>query len=754
MKGSESPDYSPITSPRYGKKLRLLPLLILFAVQLIISCVVVKNQFPDYWSPRWIQDDAYISFRYANNLVQGRGLVYNPGDRVEGYTNFLWTLISSIPLLRGAEDPLPFMHRFSAFLWFGTYIILLLLSINLFREGAWGAPLALIPLAYHWSYNMWFFSGMETPLVSFFTVLTIFFFSFDPEKFKGSLLLTVLSAVGLIMTRPDAVFLLLALAVLGLALYWRKLFIEKKWVTYLLLPSLPLLLIYLPYTIWRVAYYGSFYPNTYYAKVAYLTYYSRGWEYLRTYFKVFPFAPYLLLVVLGALLSPEGNTRRFLWAALLGAVFVFFYVVRLGGDFMEWRFLTPITGVLYPAICVGAGVMVERIWHFGLRLAGKLHKLRDTLPREPVSRNTGLALGWIASVITVYLLSSVTISSTARARTTMMPGQETIALLGRYCDSKQYNWKIAGRLFDELLPEDVTIATTSAGIIPFYCARPCLDLHGLNDPVIAHEPVNPNHRGRMGHEHWLTDYNTMRDRGVDIYLYWVDPKPFAKSLATPPKKDFELVSVLLPDNRYTELLILNHDTVDVDELKKDPRLIFYDPENISERGGFYLLKRFFPGYELVDRIDLEDQASERLNQFKEIFHPERPHKNYHTKILSCKKPMNKVILEDNGRRIYNIATWDVHDVKPGKELLMIVRHDGTGHADYSIEVNGQEVPRLLSFRRAAECWDEAWIKIPAAMLKEGTNQFRIARTKKSPFDAELYYLWFLQPKGPGSSSDK
>src|SRR4051812_9407292 len=38
-------------------------------------------------------DDAYITYRYARNLVRGFGLVYNPGERIEGYTNFLWTLL-------------------------------------------------------------------------------------------------------------------------------------------------------------------------------------------------------------------------------------------------------------------------------------------------------------------------------------------------------------------------------------------------------------------------------------------------------------------------------------------------------------------------------------------------------------------------------------------------------------------------------------------------------------------------------------
>jgi hypothetical protein len=37
-------------------------------------------------------DDAFISFRYARNLLAGHGLVFNRGEFVEGYTNFLWTL--------------------------------------------------------------------------------------------------------------------------------------------------------------------------------------------------------------------------------------------------------------------------------------------------------------------------------------------------------------------------------------------------------------------------------------------------------------------------------------------------------------------------------------------------------------------------------------------------------------------------------------------------------------------------------------
>jgi len=41
-------------------------------------------------------DDAYISFRYARNLAEGLGLVYNEAQRIEGYTNFLWTVVLAL----------------------------------------------------------------------------------------------------------------------------------------------------------------------------------------------------------------------------------------------------------------------------------------------------------------------------------------------------------------------------------------------------------------------------------------------------------------------------------------------------------------------------------------------------------------------------------------------------------------------------------------------------------------------------------
>ena len=55
------------------------------------------------WRRAWVCDDAFISFRYAENLVRGFGLVFNPGERVEGYSNFLWTMWCALGLSLGVD---------------------------------------------------------------------------------------------------------------------------------------------------------------------------------------------------------------------------------------------------------------------------------------------------------------------------------------------------------------------------------------------------------------------------------------------------------------------------------------------------------------------------------------------------------------------------------------------------------------------------------------------------------------------------
>jgi arabinofuranosyltransferase len=52
-------------------------------------------------------DDAHISLRYAENWANGYGPIFNPGERVEGYTNFLLFVIEMLLFKLGLEGLLP-----------------------------------------------------------------------------------------------------------------------------------------------------------------------------------------------------------------------------------------------------------------------------------------------------------------------------------------------------------------------------------------------------------------------------------------------------------------------------------------------------------------------------------------------------------------------------------------------------------------------------------------------------------------------
>src|SRR5262245_10478837 len=73
--------------------------------RVLFALLAIAILLPHGLAISFLNDDAFISYRYAKNWVDGHGLVFNPGERVEGYTNFLWTVLIGVFVKLGA-DPL------------------------------------------------------------------------------------------------------------------------------------------------------------------------------------------------------------------------------------------------------------------------------------------------------------------------------------------------------------------------------------------------------------------------------------------------------------------------------------------------------------------------------------------------------------------------------------------------------------------------------------------------------------------------
>ena len=158
------------------------------------------------WMNRFIMDDAFISFRYASHLVQGHGLVWNPGERVEGYSNFLWTLLIACGMWLGI-DPVWASWILGLCSGFVTLIFTYRLASLIFDSRDAGL-LTIILLGVNLTFSAFVTGGLETQMQTAFIVAAAYsaFAAIRSGENPVRRLLTasVLSACA-VATHPDSV---------------------------------------------------------------------------------------------------------------------------------------------------------------------------------------------------------------------------------------------------------------------------------------------------------------------------------------------------------------------------------------------------------------------------------------------------------------------------------------------------------------------------------------------------------------------
>ena len=449
----------------------------------------------------WVTEDAYITFRAIENLFAGHGLVFNPGDRVEVFTHPLWMLL--LVAIRAIGLPL---HIGSIVL--GLTFSLGTLAFLVLRRTPGGnrsLPVAALALASISGFRDFATAGMEYSLVFFF--LTLFVFALRKEQLRDRPLFYAALLAALYLTRPElallAVYYSAFFAFELLGRDGRELFHERDLPALagrLLRKGLPwvagFVLVAGSYHVFRAVYYGDIFPNTYYAKAGLSSYFSQGWKYLAlTLF--WSHALWLLAVWffitmawrrLRAVASPRLHleTLRELGAAAL----VTLYVVRVGGDFMAFRFL------LAPIMLV----------------ALSLQRLVDELPAEQGRLWLRLSLPVIALALSFFPVppSSGVIADERRQ---FVEGESVVTLW----TSSEHRWGRTGHLFGEFarclgveemrITNSVTQARCMQGIGLGYFgvnAGPqvwILDEQGLPNRDVATSPVL--FRWRPGHEHYI-----------------------------------------------------------------------------------------------------------------------------------------------------------------------------------------------------------------------------------------------------------
>ena len=160
-------------------------------------------------------EDSLIVLRYARNLAEGNGLVYNLGERVMGFTTPLFTLLSGLFVLLGGDQAPAWQNTFGLLCMLGTAAVAARL---LLRVGAGSAaPLAVALMTFNpaaGAYN-WVHIGMEIHLFALLFLLTL-----DLHLRRRTMASSVVAAL-LFLTRPEGALLIIML----LAANWRR---ERK----------------------------------------------------------------------------------------------------------------------------------------------------------------------------------------------------------------------------------------------------------------------------------------------------------------------------------------------------------------------------------------------------------------------------------------------------------------------------------------------------------------------------------------------
>jgi len=325
MADSDPKDDGGQAASRLDRRLPWLALL------LVTACVLRAAQMA------WLSDDAFISFRYARNLHDGLGLVYNAGEYVEGYTNLLWTLAMAATLQLGGS--MEFMSQALGILcWLGLSVALAAWSWQ--RSRATGR--ALLPLAALLNLLLedsqrWASGGLETSLFNLLCVGGLLLLVAGHARRRWQL------GAGLVLslaclTRPDgAIFAALGVAYpLCRRAPWTDRLRDSACV------ALPLVLIGTALVIFKLRYYGDLFPTAFYAKSALDAYYRQGLSYVWLFFArnwfVLAFVP-LALWWARARLACLATPANGLWLAAL--LSFGYYVVHSAGDFMYARRLLP-----------------------------------------------------------------------------------------------------------------------------------------------------------------------------------------------------------------------------------------------------------------------------------------------------------------------------------------------------------------------------------------------------------------------------
>lgn len=455
------------------------------------------------WSFAFLCDDAYISFRYAQNLVDGHGLVFNAGERVEGYTNFLWTvMLAALQAVFGVPP-----ERSALVLGLASTVGVAALVARLGASvGPAQAAVALVLLAGNRSMAVWSTGGLETRMFTFWMLLAVVAFVVDGRRVAGLAFGSV--ALGLAaLTRPEAL-LFGPCALLWVAVeLWRGGARGVQARNLAVAAVGPFTGMVAAHFAFRLAWYGEWLPNTFAAKGTEV-WYEAGFRFLTAAAAEHGLIALGPLAVVGVLhrWRATGDTRHVLSALIVVPHLA--YLARVGGDHFEYRMLDLAFPLLHLAAADGvvafAGLAGRWAAPVGVALTAWAAAYQAVIPaidRIATARITGREMGVHRDLLPEHAplwFRMPLVPTLAEAYNEHRAWCAPRLVGARHVEHHQFQQRQErwfgpyGRVPRDRFTANLSVLEGAMGVYPYRLrAITVTDAWGLTDAVVARSPIRP-----------------------------------------------------------------------------------------------------------------------------------------------------------------------------------------------------------------------------------------------------------------------
>jgi hypothetical protein len=420
-----------------------------FGIRVAAPCVAGTALLLHATRYDYLSDDAFIFARYARNFVEGHGLVFNVGERVEGFTSVLWVLLLA-GLGSVGLDYVWAMRAGGALCTLGCIWLVNELAIRSAGGSSRGAVVALVMTAAAAPLACWSLAGLETPAFALAILASLAVFRLAPAP--RAVAFEALALSTLVLLRPEGILLVpiftaIRLAHLGVrgALHAAPTFLAP-------IVTLGAL------TLARFAYYDDWLPNTARAKDAGGGQLEFGLWYAQSFFADYGTLALWVLVFGTGLVA---RRQPLLQAAALIGLTLSAATIWVGGDGLGmYRFFVPIL----PLFALLLGHAVDR----SLSL---LEQLRYV---------------WAARAASTLL---VAVCSVAWASPDREHPQFQVYDIQQRIEVPR--WTEVGRWIAAHTPDDASVACVPIGAIGYYSRRVIRDMVGLTDRHIARLRSDP-----------------------------------------------------------------------------------------------------------------------------------------------------------------------------------------------------------------------------------------------------------------------